>query len=312
MKTKTVIIIAGPTASGKTALALRVAEFFKTKIVSADSRQCFTELNIGVAKPTLAELNAVQHYFINAFSVNDTVNAALFERYALTAVEEIFAEADVAVMVGGTGLYIKAFCEGLDDIPPIEESIRANIKTNYEKNGLTWLQNEVKQNDPEYWEKGEQQNPQRLMRALEVVAGTGNSILSYQSSKNIYRYFNIIKFALDVPKEDLYRNIEHRTDQMMREGLLFEARELLPLRKLNALQTVGYKELFEHIDGNCTLEEAVEEIKKNTRHYAKRQITWFKKDPDFRWIKPDTTCEEIDFFLKQNITTKNTNSNEFH
>jgi tRNA dimethylallyltransferase len=305
LKKKTVIIIAGPTASGKTSLALRLAEFYRTQIISADSRQCFTELNIGVAKPTAAELDQVRHYFINAYSVQDSVNAASFERYALTAAEEIFEERDVAIMVGGTGLYIKAFCEGLDDIPPIEQDIRNTIITNYEHNGLVWLQNEVKQNDPEYWEKGEHQNPQRLIRALEVITATGNSILSYQVSKNVERPFNIIKFALDVPREDLYRNINHRVDIMMRDGLLFEVRELLPLRKLNALQTVGYKELFEHIDGNCTLEEAVEEIKRNTRHYAKRQFTWFKKDPEFTWIGPETTAEEIDFFLKQKIEGSN-------
>jgi tRNA dimethylallyltransferase len=299
LKKKTVIIIAGPTASGKTSFALRLAEFYKTQIISADSRQCFTELNIGVAKPTAAELASVKHYFINSYSVEDTVNAASFERYALTATEEIFEEKDVAIMVGGTGLYIKAFCEGLDDIPPIEEEIRNTIISNYEANGLVWLQNEVRQSDPEFWEKGEQQNPQRLIRALEVITATGNSILTYQKSKSTERSFNIIKFALDVPREDLYRNINHRVDLMMRDGLLFEVRELLPLRKLNALQTVGYKELFEHLDGNCTLEEAVEEIKKNTRHYAKRQFTWFKKDPEFTWIKPETTAEEIDFFLKQ-------------
>lgn len=302
MKKKTVIIIAGPTASGKTSLALKLAAFYNTKIVSADSRQCFTELNIGVAKPTAAELAEVQHFFINSHSVNDTVNAASFERYALSAAEEIFEESDVVVMVGGTGLYIKAFCEGLDDIPPIEENIREEINRDYEKNGLSWLQNEVKQNDPEYWQKGEQQNPQRLMRALEVITATGNSILSYQVSKTKERPFNIIKFALELSREDLYRNINHRVDAMMRDGLLFEVRDLLPLKKLNALQTVGYKELFEHIEGNTTLEDAVEEIKKNTRHYAKRQITWFKKDPEFIWIKPETTPEEIDFYLKQQVT----------
>jgi tRNA dimethylallyltransferase len=298
-KNKTVIIIAGPTASGKTNLSIRLAQYFKTHIVSADSRQCFNELNIGVAKPTLEQLETVKHYFINSHSINDEVNAALYERYALSAAEEIFRDHDIAIMVGGTGLYIKAFCEGLDAIPEIDTYLRLQIIDDYEKNGLAWLQQQVQKNDPLFWEKGETQNPQRLMRALEVILGTGRSIIEHRSSNIVERPFNIIKFATDVPREDLYNNVNQRVDEMIRDGLLFEVRSLVEFQKLNALQTVGYKELFDHINGNISLEEAIDEIKKNTRHYAKRQLTWFKKDPQFHWISPGISAEEIEVSIQK-------------
>lgn len=292
-KKKTVIIIAGPTASGKTALAVRLAKHFNTKIISADSRQCYRELNIGVAKPSPEQLQEVQHFFIDSHSIQDNVNASSFEQYALTVSEELFAENDRVVMVGGTGLYIKAFCEGLDDIPAIDPSIREEINTLYNEHGLPWLQLEVQKLDPWFWSQAEQQNPQRLMRALEVIMGTGESIMSFRSSATVQRPFDIIKFALDVPREDLYRNIEHRTDQMIRDGLLFEVRELENSKHLNALHTVGYTELFEHLEGKTDLPTAIQEIKKNTRHYAKRQVTWFKKDPNYQWIPPDISTEEL-------------------
>lgn len=283
VKQGTVIIIAGPTASGKTALALRVAEHYKTDIISADSRQCFRELGIAVAKPTQAELERVKHYFINSHSIHDVVNAQVFEEYALKAVAEIFTHNKYAVMVGGTGLYIKAFCEGLDEIPDVDATLRQQVTDGYTLKGMEWLQNEVKVNDPVFWETSEQQNPQRLMRALEVMLATGRSIVSFRKNQPVKRPFNILKFGINLQRQVLYNNINTRVDEMVRNGLLEEAHAMLPYRQINALQTVGYKELFEYFDGNCTKEKAIEQIKTNTRHYAKRQLAWFNRDADIRW-----------------------------
>lgn len=285
-KSKTCIIIAGPTAVGKTAYAIQLAQYFNTSIISADSRQCFKELTIGVAKPSEEELQYVPHHFINSHSVNEEVNAAVFEQYALQKINEIFVSNDIAVMVGGTGLYIKAFCEGIDEVPAVDAAVRQQIIAGYEHNGMEWLQQQVEAKDPFYFEKGEIKNPQRLMRALEVKLSTGNSITSYQTQQKKEREFNIVKIALELPRETLYQNINKRVDSMIAEGLVEEVRGLLPLKNYNALQTVGYRELFEYFEGNTTIEKAIEQVKQNTRHYAKRQMTWFKKDPEWKWINP--------------------------
>lgn len=286
MTSKTVIIIGGPTASGKTGLAIRLAQHFNTDIISADSRQCYQEMSIGVAKPTPEELQLVKHYFINSHSIHQDANAATFEQYALEAANTIFQARDTAIMVGGTGLYIKAFCEGLDDIPAIDPAIRQQLNDSFAANGLQWLQQQVADQDPLYYSTGEILNPVRLIRALEVKLQTGRSIREFQQQKKITRDFKIIKIAPDLPKEVLHERINLRVGQMMEEGLLEEVRSLYPHRHLNALRTVGYSELFDHLDGKCTLEEAVEEIRKNTRHYAKRQLTWFRKDKAFEWTAP--------------------------
>ncbi len=278
MNTKTCIIVSGPTAAGKTSYGIELALEHDTRIISADSRQCYKELNIGVAKPSPEQLEKVKHYFINTHSIHEDVNAKTFEDYALKAVNEIFEKRDVAVMVGGTGLYIKAFTEGLDDIPGIDGKVRKIIAEKYKENGFDWLHNEIKKNDTLFFEKGEMQNPQRMLRALEVKLSTGKSILSYHSPKTSTRDFDIKNILLELPREQLYENINARVDQMMENGLLTEAKSLYPYKHLNALQTVGYKELFDYLDGKVSLEKALEEIKKNTRHYAKRQMTWFKKN----------------------------------
>ena len=296
---KTCIILAGPTAAGKTSMAIDIAKHFNTKIISADSRQCYRELNIGVAKPSATALSTIPHYFINSHSIFQEVNAAAFEDYALTAATEIFNTADYAVVTGGTGLYIKAFCEGMDGIPEIPAKVRMQVIDEYENAGLRWLQEEVKNNDPEYYERGETFNPQRLMRALEVKRYTGFSILSYHSASKKKRPFRIVKTALGLPREQLYRNINSRVDQMMESGLLKEAESLFTYEHLNALQTVGYKELFESFKGLCSTAEAVENIKKHTRHYAKRQMTWFKKDNDFKWFSPDDFAGLVDYIKQQ-------------
>jgi tRNA dimethylallyltransferase len=304
LKEPTIVIVVGPTASGKTAAAIRLAEKLQTRIISADSRQCFRELNIGVAKPTPAELATVHHYFINSHSISEEVNAAIFEDLALQWAEEIFegqrsaGKPPLAVMTGGTGLYIQAFERGLDEIPSSDPEIRESIQQEYERSGLAWLQREVQSRDPAYYAAGENQNPQRLMRALEVRLSTGRSILSFHSSGKKDRPFQVLRLGLELPREELYRRINLRTDRMMEEGLLEEVKGLKPFRAHNALQTVGYRELFDHLDGNIELDEAVAQIKTHTRQYAKRQLTWFRKDAATRWFHPDAPTGEFLEILK--------------
>jgi tRNA dimethylallyltransferase len=302
-KQKTVIIICGPTAAGKTSVAIQIAKHFQTEIISADSRQCFKELNIGVARPSINELQQVKHHFIASHSIQEEVNAATFEKFALQKANELFQLHDVIVMVGGTGLYLKAFCEGLDSIPDIEPAIRQNIADNYETKGLEWLQHEVKLKDPLFYETGEIKNPQRMMRALEVMESTGQSIVSFRKGAKAERDFTIIKIGLELPKEELHRNINTRTDKMMEAGLLNEVKDLLPYKKLNALQTVSYKELFDYLDEKISLDDAVAQIKTNTRQYAKRQMTWFKKDKDINWFHPED-FERMKEWIKNQIFLK--------
>lgn len=295
---KTCIIISGPTAVGKTSLAISLAKHFSAEIISADSRQCYRELNIGVAKPSSRQLEEIHHYFINSHSIQDNISAADFEKYALNAADKIFDQHDIAVMVGGTGLYIKAFCEGLDQIPATDPQIRQEITQLYQQKGIDWLQKELKKADPLYHASGEMQNPQRMMRALEVITSTGRSIISFQTKQKATRNFDIIRIGLELPREILYKQINQRVEEMIAAGLEEEAGSLLPYRQLNALQTVGYKELFSYFDGEATRSGAIELIQQNTRHYAKRQMTWFKKEEGINWLSPDEKkvtgfCETI-------------------
>ena len=283
---KTVIIVCGPTTVGKTSVAIQLAKHFNTEIISADSRQCFKELNIGVARPSVEELAEVKHHFIASHSIKEEITAATFEQYALHKTAELFQQHDIVVMVGGTGLYIKAFCEGLDVIPEIPAETREKIIRNYESKGIEWLQKEIKEKEPAFYTSGEIQNPQRMMRALEVIEATGQSILSFRKGEKTKRDFNIVKIGLELPREELVRNINTRVDKMMEAGLLEEVKALVPNKDLNALQTVGYAELFDHLEGKLSVTEAVERIKINTRQYAKRQMTWFKKDDEIKWFKP--------------------------
>lgn len=287
LRNKTVIIIAGPTAVGKTALGIEAAQYFQTEIISADSRQCYKELNIGVARPSLEELAAVPHHFIASHSITEKVTAATFEQYALEKASQLFQNNEVVVMVGGTGLYIKAFCEGLDDVPEVPEETREQVIYNYQERGMEWLQREVQEKDPQFYAVGEVQNPHRLMRALEVLNATGQSILNFRSGNKKVRPFDIVKIALDLPREQLYQRINTRVDTMMEQGLVEEVRSVIPYKENNALQTVGYKEVFAYLDGEVSLEEATVLIKRNTRHYAKRQLTWFRKDLAYNWIAPE-------------------------
>jgi tRNA dimethylallyltransferase len=283
---KIVILIAGPTAVGKTSVAISIAKHFGTEIISADSRQCYKELDIGVARPSAEQLDAVPHHFIASHSILDEINAGSFEQYALQKADEIFKGRDLLVMTGGTGLYIKAFCEGMDDIPEVPVSTREEIVRNYESGGLEWLQQQVMEKDPAFYAAGEVQNPQRLMRALEVVVATGRSILDFRKGKKKQRSFEVIRIGLQLPREELHRNIEVRTEAMISQGLVEEVERLRSFKSLNALQTVGYSEIFEYLDGQASLGNATAEIKKHTRQYAKRQMTWFKKDTSMQWFPP--------------------------
>jgi tRNA dimethylallyltransferase len=240
-----------------------------------------------VARPSDKELAAVPHHFIASHSIHDKMNAGVFEQYALEKAEQIFKQNDVLIMVGGTGLYIKAFCEGIDEMPQVPDVIRKKITVAYEQNGIAWLQEEVKRLDPQFYQVGEVQNPHRLMRALEIFKATGSSILDFRKGQKVKRDFRIIKIALSLPKPQLHENINSRVDKMMETGLIDEVRMLIPYQHINALQTVGYKELFSHYSGEITLTEAVSDIKTNTRKYAKRQLTWFKKDAEYVWFEPE-------------------------
>ena len=284
--TPTVYIVVGPTAVGKTKYAIELAQQLKTEIISADARQCYQELNIGVARPSSLELATVPHHFIASHSIQDTVNAGIFEQYALAKATELLSKFGAVVMVGGTGLYIKAFVEGMDIIPSIDPAIRIQIQQEVLTKGIEWLQDQVQQLDPAYWaiaDQGEQQNTQRLSRALEVMMGTGQSILSFQNQSKKLRPFNIQKIGLEMPREQLYDRINLRVHQMDQMGLEEEVKALHPQFHLNALQTVGYQEWLPYLEGNQSKEAVIQAIQQNTRHYAKRQMTWFKKDPEIKW-----------------------------
>jgi len=287
MYSKTVIIITGPTAAGKSGLALEVAKHFDTSIISADSRQCFRELNIGVAKPDPTQLGQVKHYFINSHSIHDEVNASIFESLAIQWCDEIFLTCDTVIMCGGTGLYIKAFREGLDEIPVIDEGIRKKIIGNYNERGFSWLTDCIRESDPLFFTSGEMANPQRMMRALEVIQSTGRSILSFRKQQKKQKPYRILEFGLRILRKELYNRINERVDSMMDAGLLDEAVSLLPYQHLNALQTVGYSELFDYLKGKSSLEDSVSRIKQNTRHYAKRQMTWLNKNEKLIWLDED-------------------------
>jgi len=284
---KTVFVIAGPTAVGKTAIAIDLAKRLGTDIISADSRQCYEGMTIGTAKPTQEELHEVKHYFIDEFPVTRSLTASDFENMALDYLKEIFKTHDTAVVVGGTGLYIKALCEGLDEMPDVDEQIAYEVNSDYEEHGLEWLQHAVHEEDPDFYEKGEIKNPARLMRALIFKRSTGESIIHYRKGEKKQRDFRIIKIGLELPRELMIERINKRVDDMMAHGLLGEVKMLYPFRHLKNLQTVGYTELFGSLAGKSTEEEAVRKIKQNTRNYAKRQMTWFKKDKDIHWLRAD-------------------------
>lgn len=284
---KTLIVIAGPTASGKTAFSIALAKALKTVIISADSRQFYKEMSIGTAAPTPDELSQVKHYNVHNISIEDKYDVAEYEKDVLELLKTLFQEHDSVILTGGSGLFIDAVCNGIDEMPDITAETREKVENLYREGGLRALQNSVQQLDPEYFSIVDQQNPRRLQRALEVCYQTGKTFTSYRQRQTKPRDFNIIKFALLWDRETLKHRIDLRVDMMMEQGLLEEARSLYPMRHLNALNTVGYKELFAYFDGNCTLKEAVEQIKIHTHQYAKRQMTWLHKDDSYIWVKTD-------------------------
>ena len=286
---KTLIVITGPTAVGKTALCLDVAKHFHIPIINADSRQIFRELKIGTAPPTEAQMQQVHHDFVGILGLDDYYSASLFEQQVLELLGRQFLSSDYALMAGGSMMYIDAVCDGIDDIPTIDDQTRTTMKQRLADEGLEALCEELRQRDPEYYEIVDRQNPRRVVHALEICLMTGKTYTSFRKREKRQRPFNIIKIGLNRPREDLYDRINCRVDQMMADGLLEEAKALYPKRHLNALNTVGYKELFDYIDGRWPLEEAVERIKGNTRRYARKQLTWFKKDESIRWFHPDET-----------------------
>ena len=297
---KFLIVIAGPTASGKTALAIELALLLKTEIISADSRQFFKEMNIGTAKPTAGQLKKVKHHFINSLSVKEDYNAGAFETDALKKLEQIFSSHDVAILAGGSGLYIDAVCNGFDRLPEHDENIREELSVLFKTKGIRALQEKLKNLDSEYYNTVDLNNTHRVMRAIEVCLLTGKKFSELRSRSKANRNFSVIKIGLSVDRKILYERINERVDQMMRDGLLEEVKQLFMFRQYNALQTVGYKELFDHLEEKISLEEAVELIKRNSRRYAKRQLTWFKKDKEICWF-PLEDKEKIVAFIRNNL-----------
>jgi len=293
------IVIVGPTAVGKTAAAISVVEKLKTEIISADSRQIFKELNIGTAKPSNEELKRVTHHFIDSKSVNENYDAGQYGRDAIELIHSLFKKYDWLVMVGGSGLYVKAALEGFDDMPEVPEGIRLEILKEYHSKGLPWLQQQVKEADLEFFNSVDQQNPQRLMRALELLQSTDKSIRELRVKKKTEHPFEVIKIGLNLPREVLYQRIDKRMDQMIHDGLFDEAKQFYPLRHLNALQTVGYREIFDYIDGLYDYEETVRLLKRNSRRYAKRQLTWFLRDNEVSWFQHEL---EILQWLKEHYS----------
>lgn len=284
---KTLVCVVGPTAVGKTAVGIHLAQHFQTVVVSADSRQFYREMTIGTAKPSDEELATVRHHFINSHHIAEDYSVGDFERDALALLKKLFLHHDVVMLVGGSGLFVRAVCQGLDDLPKPLPGVRDRLNTLYREQGLEPLQRLLKQVDPEYFDAVDNQNPQRVIRALEVYESTGRPFSHFRHGQAAKRPFGVVSVGLDADRELLYQRINSRVDAMMAAGLLKEVEALLPHREKPPLKTVGYAELFEYLDGKCTLENAVDKIKQNTRRYAKRQLTWFRKDKTTVWFAPD-------------------------
>ena len=281
---KTLIAVVGPTAIGKTNLGIQLAQHYQTDIISADSRQFFKEMTIGTAVPSKKELASATHHFIQHISIHDTYTVGTFEKEALDVLNQLFVKKDIVIMVGGSGLYVDAVTKGLDTFPKVDTKIREELNAQLEHNGIEKLQQELKEKDPEYYETVDLNNPHRLIRALEICRGTLQPYSSFVGKNKPKRPFNVVYVGLQADREVVYDRINRRVDIMVKEGLLEETEALYPYKDLNALQTVGYKEIFAHYDGNFTLEDAISEIKKNTRRFAKRQGTWFRKNQEILWF----------------------------
>lgn len=299
-KKNTLIVIAGPTAIGKTSLAIALARHFSTEIISADSRQFFREMSVGTAKPDLDELAAAKHHFINSHSINTFFSTGDFEKEALLLLDELFIRHSVVIMAGGSGLYLDAVTKGLDVLPDTDMEIRNQLNTLFETEGIEPVKAQLAAADPEYYAKVDQANPQRMIRGLEFFLSTGKKVSSFLTNSKKERSFDIIKIGLNIARPLLYQRINDRVDMMLSAGLLDEVKSLEPYRDLNALKTVGYAELFSYMDGDISYEEAVDKIKQNTRRFAKRQLTWFRRDEQIKWFEPhDPPSEVLDYLTKE-------------
>lgn len=296
---KTLLVITGPTAVGKTKLTIELARHFRTPIINADSRQLFREMQIGTAAPTQDELRMARHEFVGTLGLEDYYSASMFEQDVLTFLDGHYKSADMALMSGGSMMYIDAVCNGIDDIPTIRDDIRQLMKQRLHDEGLEALCEELRRLDPEHYEMVDRKNTRRVVHALEICHQTGLTYTSFRTRQKKERPFHIVKIGLNRPREELYERINLRVDRMMEQGLLEEARQLYPMRHLNALNTVGYKELFAYMDGVWPLDEAVERIKGNTRRYARKQLTWFKRDEDVTWFHPDDIEKILNFISSQ-------------
>ena len=298
---KTLIVITGPTAVGKTQLCLDIARHFDIPIINADSRQIYKELSICTAKPTDAEMQGIKHYFVGTLSLHDYYSASIFEQQVLELLDRLFLTSDYALISGGSMMYIDAVCDGIDDIPTIDDITREKMKKRLDEEGLERLCEELQRLDPDYYEIVDRKNPKRVVHALEICTMTGKTYTSFRKREKKIRPFRIIKIGLNRDREELYHRINIRVDQMMQQGLLKEAENVYRLKDLNALNTVGYKEIFNYLEGRWPLEEAVERIKGNTRRYARKQLTWYKKDPNILWFHPDQKEEIINYILSKGI-----------
>lgn len=297
---KLLVSIIGPTAVGKTTFAIELAKRYRTEIVSVDSRQFYREMEIGTAKPSHDELGQVKHHFINSHSIKEDISAGLFEKLALAKLDELFEKQEIVIAVGGSGLFFQALWEGMNEIPGIDQTVREKLQQEYEKKGLDPLLDELERSDPDYYSRVDKKNPQRIMRALEVIRGTGKAYSSFRDQTDqVKRSFENLKIGLTLDRTVLYERIDSRMDVMIEEGLFDEAKELLKYRAHNALQTVGYREIFQFLDGDYDREEAIRLLKRNSRRYAKRQFTWFNRDSEINWMTPSQIEEAIQLINKK-------------
>ena len=300
---KNLIVITGPTGVGKTELCLRLADFFNVPIINADSRQIFAEIPIGTAAPTIKQQERTKHYFVGTHKLTDYYSASLYEQDVIQLLDKLFEDSDIAILTGGSMMYIDAVCNGIDDIPTIDENTRETMKRRLATEGLPALVEELKQLDPEHWNIVDRNNPRRVVHALEICHMTGKTYTSFRKNEKKKRPFNIIKIGLTLPREVLYNRINARVIDMINNGFVEEARKVYPLRGLNSLNTVGYKELFDYFDGNISLDDAIFKIQSNTRRYARKQLTWYKKDENMKWFEPNNVEEILKYIGTKTLIT---------
>ena len=301
---KSLIILLGPTGVGKTNLSIELAKYYNTEIISCDSRQIYKEMSIGTAVPDQQTLEAIPHHFIQSHSIHDYYNASKFEIEVLEKLDLLFQKKDIVIMTGGSMMYIDALCKGIDDLPEVDIELRNSLMQRMESEGIESLRNELRHYDPTYYNEVDLRNPKRILHALEICIMTGKPYSTFRTNQPKERLFNIIKLGLNLDREVLYNRINHRVDLMFDEGLEQEAKNLLPFRHLNSLNTVGYRELFDCFDGNITLSEAREMIKANSRKYARKQLTWFRRDPEITWFTPEMRDDIIEF-ANQELYSRN-------